>query len=65
MGNGSVPTFYWPVQIEFPGVITIDIYAGFTVGLDNVGLGLLGQSGFFDHAKVLFDHTGGTFSIDL
>jgi hypothetical protein len=53
------------VQIEFPGVITIDIYAGFTVGLDNVGLGLLGQSGFFDHAKVLFDHTGGTFSIDL
>lgn len=49
VGNGSVPTFYWPVQIEFPGVITIDIYAGFTVGLDNVGLGLLGQSGFFDH----------------
>jgi hypothetical protein len=65
VGNGSVPTFYWPVKMEFPGVIVLDIYAGFTVGLENVGLGLLGQCGLFDRAKILFDHPGGTFSIDI
>ena len=64
VGNGVVPTFYWPVKIEFPGVVTLDVYAGFTTGLDGIGLGLLGQCGFFDQVKVLFDHAAGLFRVE-
>lgn len=65
VGNGAVPTFYWPVKIDFPGIITLDVYAGFTVGLDHIGFGLLGQCGFFDRVKVLFDHQAGFFHIEI
>jgi hypothetical protein len=65
VGGSMVPTFYWPVKIEFPGVLALDVYAGFTAGLDNVGLGLLGQNGFFDRAKVLFDHKAGLFHVEF
>ena len=41
------------------------VYAGFTVGLDNVGLGLLGQSGFFDRVNVCFHHRSGIFAIEF
>lgn len=64
VGNGAVPTFYWPVIIDFPGVISFEVYAGFTSGLENVGLGLLGQAGFFDKFKVVFDHTAGLFHVE-
>jgi hypothetical protein len=65
VGNGSVPTFYWPIKIEFPGVTTLDVYAGFTLGLDSVGLGLLGQCGFFDHVNVAFNHRSGLFAVEI
>lgn len=65
VGNGTVPTFYWPVKIDFPGVVTFDVYAGFTAGLDGIGLGLLGQCGIFDRVKVVFDHSGGVFHIEV
>src|SRR6202020_919462 len=44
VGVGAVPTFYWPVKIDFPGIATLDVYAGFTDGLENIGFGLLGQA---------------------
>lgn len=65
VGYQFVSTFYWPIRIEFPGVTALDVYAGFTPGLDNVGVGLLGQSGFFDRVDVLFNQRLGTFSIDM
>ena len=65
VGYGFVPSSYWPVRIEFPGVAMLEVYAGFTSGLDNVGIGLLGQSGFFDRVDVVFNHRAGTFSIDM
>ena len=60
-----MPTYYWPIRIEFPGVRALDVYAGFTSGLDNVGVGLLGQCGFFDRVDVVFNQRAGTFSIDM
>ena len=36
------------------GVITFPVYAGFTIGLEQMGLGLLGQIGFFDRFNVGF-----------
>jgi hypothetical protein len=64
VGNGAVPRFYWPVKIDLPGAVTLDVYAGFTVGLDHIGFGLLGQCGFFDRCRVLFDHEGGFFLVE-
>lgn len=65
VGNGAVPTFYWPVKIEFPNVASFDVYAGFTMGLENVGLGLLGQCGFFDRVNVSFHHRSGLFAVEI
>lgn len=49
-----------------PTLITLPIDAdvGFTTGLEAQGMGLLGQSGFFDRTKVLFDHAQGLFHIE-
>lgn len=65
VGDDAVPTFYWPVNIDIQGVATLAVYAGFTAGLERVGFGLLGQAGFFDHVKVVFDHKGGLFHMEL
>lgn len=45
-------------------VINLEILAGFTEGLDAQGIGLLGQSGFFDQYSVLFDQARGVFTIN-
>ncbi len=45
-------------------VIRLDIITGFTEGLDAQGIGLLGQSGFFDRHDVLFSQRQGFFTID-
>ena len=65
VGHGPVPTFYWPVRIEFPGVASLEVYAGFTTGLESVGLGLLGQFGFFDRVNVSFQHRAGIFAVEI
>lgn len=46
-------------------MITFDVYAGFTAGLEALGIGLLGQAGFFDRFPTRFDLRDGTFSIDI
>jgi hypothetical protein len=38
--------------------------AGFTEGLESVGLGLLGQTGFFDQFTVTFNHRAGVFHVE-
>lgn len=45
-------------------MINLEILAGFTEGLDAQGIGLLGQSGFFDQYSVLFDQARGVFTIN-
>lgn len=65
VGDGAVPSFYWPLKIEFPGVVTFDVYAAFTTGLDGIGMGLLGQAGFFDRVKVVFDHQASLFYVEI
>jgi hypothetical protein len=43
---------------------SLDVDVGFTTGMDAQGFGLLGQRGFFDHVKVLFDYPAGVFHIE-
>jgi hypothetical protein len=39
--------------------------AGFTPGMDAQGIGLLGQSGFFETFAVGFDHKAKQFYVDV
>ena len=54
MGSTNVPTHFVNIAIDIQGVIRFPVYAGFTSGLDRMGLGLLGQIGFFDRFNVEF-----------
>jgi hypothetical protein len=62
VGGNSV-SHYANIQIDL-GPLSIPVYCGFTPGLDQAGLGLLGQQGFFDKFKITFDRAGGLFHID-
>lgn len=64
VGNAAVPTFYWDVRLDFSGQLAFDVRASFTEGLDALGIGLLGQTGFFDRLKVMFDYRNGLFHIE-
>ena len=60
-GVGSTNTTYFePLEIEIDisvpnAKIGFKTLAGFTAGLDPIGMGLLGQSGFFEAFQVMFD----------
>lgn len=54
VGGTSVPAHFFNVEIDLQGVIRFQVYAGFTSGLDEIGLGLLGQAGFFEKFHVRF-----------
>lgn len=63
VGSTNVPTHYCNVTLDL-GVINFQVYAGFTTGLDQFGIGLLGQDGFFDKFKITFDHAHGLYSLE-
>lgn len=44
--------------------IVFDLQAGFCSSLEHVGLGLLGQEGFFSAFKILFSHTDAFFEVN-
>jgi hypothetical protein len=76
VGNSGNVTYYEDLTIEvgqftnasgapsFQVQLSFQTYAGFTVGLDAQGLGLLGQCGFFENYHVTFEHKSRQFHID-
>lgn len=54
MGSANVPTQFANVTIDMQGLLQFPLYAGFTIGLEQMGFGLLGQVGFFDRFNVHF-----------
>ena len=64
IGSENVPTYHWPVGIDLQGISRFEVYAGFTTGLEPWGIGLLGQSGFFDRFRISFDHARGLYYIE-
>jgi len=54
VSTASVPTHFANVSIDLQGLVEFPVYAGFTVGLEQMGLGLLGQVGFFDRFNISF-----------
>ena len=63
VGSTDNVTFYEDVEIRV-GTRVAFARAGFTEGLETIGLGLLGQTGFFDQFTVTFDHRAGAFYIE-
>ena len=76
VGNTGNVTYYDELTIEvgylntggtsqtFEPKLSFKTHAGFTAGLEAQGLGLLGQSGFFENYHVTFDHKKREFHIE-
>ena len=64
VGSQTNTTYYDNLTIDMGNGIVFAAYAGFTQGMDSVGLGLLGQSGFFDTYIVEFRHCDKIFTVE-
>jgi hypothetical protein len=49
--------------MSFSPLLTFDAYVGFLAGLEAQGIGLLGESGFFENYPVTLDHKNRVFHI--
>ncbi len=56
--------FFHNITIDLQGVMQFPVYAGFTDGLEHWGVGLLGQTGFFDRFNVNFNLRQRIFEIE-
>jgi hypothetical protein len=67
VGNSGNATYYAEITISIPALgiqpIMFKTFAGFTSGLESQGIGLLGQSGFFESFPVSFNHPLKNFTI--
>jgi hypothetical protein len=64
VGSSNVATHFSKVIIDLQGVVQIPVYAGFTMGMDQLGIGLLGQVGFFEAFKVTFDYANKIYFLE-
>jgi hypothetical protein len=64
VGSQANVTYYDTITIDLGGGITFSAYVGFTQGMDPIGFGLLGQSGFFEQHKVEFNHRQKIFTVE-
>jgi hypothetical protein len=65
VGTEGVPTHFADISIDLQGLIRFPVFAGFTVGLDPLALGLLGQVGFFDRFNLGFRLSDKTCLIEI
>ena len=64
VGTNANVTAYDYIEIDLGSGIRFRTYAGFTPGLNALGLGLLGQSGFFELFNVCFCHKQRRFTVE-
>jgi hypothetical protein len=64
VGSTANLTYYDTVSIDLGSGIAFTSYVGFTQGMEQVGLGLLGQAGFFEYYKVDFIYSKLSFTIE-
>ena len=63
VASTNVPAYFSNIVLDFK-LFQLPVYAGFTVGLDHLGIGLLGQNGFFENLRVAFDYPEGIFVVE-
>lgn len=65
VGSQSNVTYYGWLSIRMQDGIAFSAYAGFTSGMEAIGVGLLGQSGFFEAHNVEFRHADRVFTVEI
>ncbi len=65
IGNSANETFFSLVKIDVGVGAPFTTFAGFTAGIESFGVGLLGQSGFFENYRATFNHSGRVFHVDV
>jgi len=64
LGNSENLTYYCLVTIDLGNGFRLETHAGFTQGMDQARIGLLGQVGFFENYNVEFRHRDRIFTIE-
>jgi hypothetical protein len=64
VGSSANTTYYDTINIDLGNGIAFSAYTGFTQGMDQMGIGLLGQDGFFEHYRVEFLLSKKIFTIE-
>jgi hypothetical protein len=63
-GGGPQDAYFFDLQIAIQNVAKYHIPIGFTAALEDFGIGLLGQNGFFDRFRVGFNFKKGIFTLN-
>ena len=64
LGSGANITYWDTITVDLGHGIIFSAYTGFTQGMDPMGLGLLGQDGFFERYRVEFLLSKRIFTIE-
>ncbi len=64
VGSQANVTYYDTIMIDLGEGVAFSAFSGFTQGMDSIGLGLLGQAGFFEQFRVEFLHKQKVFTIE-
>ena len=64
LGSGANITYWDSIMVDLGQGIVFSAYTGFTQGMDPMGLGLLGQNGFFERYRVEFLLSRKVFTIE-
>jgi hypothetical protein len=63
VGSSSIPTHFSNVTLDL-GLLQFTVYAGFSPGMEHLGIGLLGQVGFFERFRITFDYANKLFVLE-
>ena len=55
VGGAGMHAYFHTIKVQV-GDYSYDLYCGFSRDIPADGYGILGQVGFFDHFKVIFDN---------
>ena len=64
VGSSANTTCWDTIAVDLGHGIAFSVYSGFSKGMDQMGLGLLGQVGFFDRYRVEFLLSRKVFTIE-
>lgn len=63
-GSKNQTAYFFDLNVTFEDFVSFKISIGFTPALEHVGIGLLGQNGFFENFTVSFDLSNRLFSLE-
>jgi hypothetical protein len=63
-GSKNQIAYFFDLNVTFGDFVSYKLPIGFSAALESVGIGLLGQNGFFENFFVSFDLKSGFFSLE-